>query len=109
MMMDNMDYELLLHEAKQKAGNNIYADLRPLGGVQMVRQLKKELIELRQLRAKSSDEARREELLYLILCGECQLASIQDLAHEELLRILEEDYGIEMLNWYLERDNDQNF
>ena len=33
MMMDNMDYELLLHEAKQKAGNNIYADLRPLGGV----------------------------------------------------------------------------
>ena len=72
----------------------------------MVRQLKKELIELRQQRAKSRDEAKRRMLLYLILCGECQLASIQDLAHEELLRILEEDYGIEMLNWYLEKDND---
>lgn len=109
MMMNNVDYEMLLYEAKQKAGNNIYADLRPLGGVQMVRQLKKELIELRQLRAKSGNGAKREALLYLILCGECQLASIQDLAHEELLRILEEDYGIEMLNWYLERDNDQGF
>ena len=32
-MMDNVDYEMLLYEAKQKAGNNIYADLRPLGGV----------------------------------------------------------------------------
>lgn len=72
----------------------------------MVRQLKKELIELRQLRAQSGNGAKREALLYLILCGECQLASIQDLAHEELLKILEEDYGIEMLNWYLERNND---
>lgn len=107
--MDNVDFELQLFYAKQKAGENIYKSLRPLGGVQMVRQLKKELIELRQLRAKSSDEAKREALLYLILCGECQLTSIQDLAHEELLKILEEDYGIETLNWYLEKDNDQNF
>ena len=106
MTMDAPDYEFCLYKAKEKAAMEVYKTFQNLGGVKVVRNLKRELIELRQLRAKNSDEAKREALLYLILCGECQLASIQDLAHEELLKILEEDYGIEMLNWYLEKDND---